>query len=293
MSGSMKYQTTEVFKGNHASGQSRAAWKSDNPGFGKMAEVTFSWSSFRRYLNVAIAFAEWAKKKYHIRQIKELTRPMVLAYIAERRTQGLSPRTIATEITGLRRFGLYLVLRGWHQVNMVPDDLSEPHGAKPRYSLTDEYEDQVIDEVALVDPKAAEVLRWQRAAALRIREAVTVRNDRIDFENARLETKGKGGKVRWVPINDRDLLARLDRSKRFPLLEGKATSQIRHIEKLVADACEKLGIQSAGTHGFRAGAAQRLLDEQLDSGVDERTARKNVAHVLGHNRTDVTRSYAP
>lgn len=218
---------------------------------------------------------------------------MVLAYVAERRAQGLSPRTLATEITGLRRLGLYLVLRGWHQVNLVPVDLSELHGAKPRYSLTDECEEQVIDEVAQVAPKAAEVLRWQQATALRIREVVTLRSDKVDFEHACLETKGKGGKIRWVPIADRELLARLDRSKRFPLLEGKVTSQIRHIEQLVAEACERLGIAPAGTHGFRAGAAQRLLDEQLDSGVDERTARKRVALVLGHNRTDVTRSYAP
>lgn len=47
------------------------------------------------------------------------------------------------------------------------------------------------------------------------------------------------------------------------------------------------------TRGVRVGAAQQLLDDQLASGVAERTAFKNVARVLGRNRTAMPRRYAP
>ncbi len=65
------------------------------------------------------------------------------------------------------------------------------------------------------------------------------------------------------------------------------------MEHWVQDACLKHHIKCLGTHAFRASAAQRTLDDLLDSDVPEREARKQVAQLLGHNRTSVTRSYAP
>jgi integrase len=89
------------------------------------------------------------------------------------------------------------------------------------------------------------------------------------------------------------LLDRLDRSGSFPLLNGNATNWTRQIEMLVAAACAKLDIKCLGTHGFRANAAQRTLDDLLELGVDERSAHKQVSRLLGHRRTSVTRSYTP
>jgi site-specific recombinase XerD len=185
MSGSVTGQTVELFKRHHGAGESRADWKKSNPEFGKMADVTFSWSSLRRYQHTAIEFVKWAHDKHGIKQIREVTTAMVVAYIDSRRARNLSPRTIATDITGLRRFGMYLVLEGWHKQNCVPDDLSEPHGSNPRYSYAPEHADQVIDSVAKHDPLAADVLRWQLACGLRISEAV-----RLRLESARSGVAG-------------------------------------------------------------------------------------------------------
>ena len=293
MSGSVTGQVVWLFKQHHAEGESRRDWKEENRGFGQMADVTFSWASLRRYQRTAIEFVEWAHERHGIHEIREVTTAMVVAYINERRARNLSPRTIATDITGLRRFGMYLVLEGWHQQNCVPDDLSEPHGSNPRYSYTPEHAGKVIEFVAKRDERAADVLRWQLACGLRISEAVRLRLDKLDFGHGTLETKGKGGKLRQLKVSDQALLERLDRTRRFPLLNGNATTQTRHIEDLVAEACTELNIAPIGTHGLRASAAQQMLDDQMASGVAERTARKNTARMLGHNRTSVTRSYAP
>jgi len=168
-----------------------------------------------------------------------------------------------------------------------------PHGSRPRYSYTPDHAGQIIKHVEQRDPAAAEVLRWQCIVGLRISEAIRLRTDQIDFDKGMVAIKGKGGKVRVVEIPDRALLDRLDRTVRFPLLHGKATSWTRHIEKLVAEACAESDIKCLGTHGFRASAAQRALDDLVEQGVSEREARRQVSRLLGHSRTSVTNSYAP
>ena len=293
MSGSMQGQVEWLFSRHRGTGESRRAWKDANRGFGKMANVTFAWNSERRYKCTSIEFVEWAQGRYGLSEIREVTSPMVKVYIEERQARGLSPRTLATDITGLRRLGLYLVLEQWHTHNFVPDDLSVPHGSHPRYSYMPEHAKKIIEHVAKRDERAAQVLRWQLDCGLRISEAIRLRPDRVDFDAGTIEVKGKGGKKRVIKVSDRMLLDRLPRSGTFPLLNGNATSWTRQIEKLVAAACAELDIQCLGTHGFRASAAQRTLDDLLESGVDERSARKQVSRLLGHNRTSVTRSYAP
>jgi integrase len=117
---------------------------------------------------------------------------------------------------------------------------------------TPEHAAQIIAHVAQHDPDAAEVVRWQFVSGLRISEAIRLRTDQIDFEQATVAIKGKGGKVRVIEIPDRALLDQLDRTVRFPLLRGTAASWTRSIEKRVAEACAELDIKCLGTHGLRA-----------------------------------------
>ncbi len=286
-------QIDRLFKQHRGTGQSRRKWRDKNAGFGKMSPVTFAWASEKRYRSVCIQFIRFCRERYHIQAIKEIATDMVRAYIDERKASGLSPRTIATEITALRRLGLYAVIEKWLGHNFVPDDLSVPHGSRPRYSYAPEHAAKIIDSVTSVDRLAGDVLRMQLHAGLRINEAVRLRLDRIDFEHNTLEVKGKGGKIRTITLPDPSALAMLDRSKHYPLLQGNAISWTRRIEQLVQAACAEHHITCLGTHGFRASAAQRTLDDLLDSGMSERDARKQVSQLLGHNRTSVTRSYAP
>jgi integrase len=290
---SVVQQINYLFSQHRGTGQSRKAWRDAHPGFSRMAPLTFAWNSERRYKRVCCQFAKDAQTRYGLREISEIKLYMITAYIDGRRAAGLSPRTLATEITALRRLDLYARLEGWTKGSFMPEDVTVPHGSRPRYSYTPGHAEQIIAHVAQRDPAAAEVLRWQCVVGPRISEAIRLRTDQINFEKATVALKGKGGKVRVVEIPDRALLDRLDRSVRFPLLQGKVRSWTRHIEKLVAEACVELDIKCLGTHGFRAGAAQGMLDDLIAQGVSEREARRQVSRMLGHNRTSVTNSYAP
>lgn len=290
---SLVQQNEYLFSQHRGTGQSRKAWRDRNPGFGRMAPVTFAWNSERRYKQICCHFLRDAHQQHGLRTISEIRPEMITAYIEARRAQGISPRTLATEVTALRRLDLYTQLEGWTKSSFMPPELSVPHGSRPRYSYTPEHAAQIIKHVEQRDPAAAEVLRWQCVVGPRISEAICLRTDRINFEKGTAAIKGKGGKVRVVEIPDRALLDRLDRSVRFPLLQGKVRNWTRHIEKLVAEACAELDIKCLGTHGFRASAAQRSLDDLVEQGVSEREARRRVSRLLGHNRTSVTNSYAP
>lgn len=286
-------QVNHLFSQHRGTGQSRKAWRDEHRGFGRMAPLTFAWSSERRYKRVCCHFLKEAQEHYGVHEVSAIEPYMISAYIERRRAAGISPRTLSTEATALRRLDLYARLEGWTKRSFMPVDLTVPHGSRPRYSYTPEHAEQIIAHVAQRDPNAAEVLRWQLACGLRIDEAIRLRTDQIDFVQATVEVKGKGGKVRAVDIPDRALLDRLDRTVRFPLLKGNATSWTRQIERRVASACMELGITCQGTHALRACAAQRTLDDLSADGVGEREARRQISRLLGHNRSSVTNSYAP
>lgn len=293
MAGSLLEQVAWLYRRNRGTGESRAGWRATHRGFGRMAEKTFAWNSEKRYKAVSVHFVKWCRAQYQVQQIRDITPEMVRSYIGARLAAGLSPRTLATDITAIRRLGMYAEMAQWIKVNFVPNDLSVPHGSSPRYSYTPNQECDIIAWVAERNPLAAEVLRWQHAAGLRISEAILARLDKIDFERGTIEVKGKGGRIRVVTVTDRELLDRLDRTRRFPLLSGLARNWTRTIEKLVHEACTELNIKPLGTHAFRAGAAQRHYDDLRERGFSDRAARKAVSKLLGHNRISVTNSYAP
>jgi integrase len=63
----------------------------------------------------------------------------------------------------------------------------------------------------------------------------------------------------------------------------------------VRKACDKLGIQRRGVHGFRGTAACEFVRVKEMLGYDEIEARRELTQWLGHNphRTEVTYAYAP
>ena len=287
-------QIDHLFAKHRWIGQSRKAWRDEHPGFGRMAPGTFSWESEKRYKHAAIQGVTWINEQEHIREIAQITPAMIAAYIAARRAAGLSPNTVATDLTALRRLGQYAVLEGWIAATFVPADLRVPREHAPRYSYAPASAAAIIDQVAGRNPLAGLVLTWQDRLGLRIDEAVMLRRDKIDADRLTVEVKGKGGKTRVVPIPERAMLDQLPGPGRtFPLLRGRRDNWIRLIEGLVAEACQALGLDPLGTHGFRAAYAQRTLDELIAQGQSDRAARKVLAQRLGHNRISVTNDYAP
>ena len=141
-------------------------------------------------------------------------------------------------------------------------------------------------------------------AGLRIHECFridTVIGEQALRENA-ITIKGKGGKVRSVPISEsisielKKLLAVTSRGHKLFVPDGVSTDiAIARLQQYIYK--ERPQIQDEGSthpmtlHGLRHSYAARTYQKSIDSGMSPLSASLRVSQLLGHERPDVTRGY--
>jgi integrase len=150
----------------------------------------------------------------------------------------------------------------------------------------------------------AAVFTLARYAGLRIHECF-----RIDTATAgsalktgTITIKGKGGKIRIVPVNEsikivlRDVLSVTERGWKLFVPDGTKTHlAIKQLQHFIIAHRER--IQDADSertltiHGLRHLCAAEWYMTLKDIGYDDFRARKQVSVWLGHERDDVTRIY--
>jgi len=181
---------------------------------------------------------------------------------------------------------------GWHS-DRRPDRVYSSQQAK-----------EIIAEMRenAKDPQTADVVALQRVARLRVSEATMIPGEDLDVEECKVRVvKGtKGGRFRTVHVDEghADFLARLKRRAeghqdghvfqgrgcRGQSLASRTNGSVRH-------ACERLGIECYGTHGFRKTWAQEQYRRSREEGLDDCESRQELARGLGRNRREVTYSY--
>lgn len=120
-------------------------------------------------------------------------------------------------------------------------------------------------------------------------------------ENA-ITVKGKGGKVRAVPLNRqitkalRKQLARTVRGHKLLVKDGVPTNQaIRQLQRFIlvhrAEAQDEESDRPMTFHGLRHTYAAETYKDLLGGGMSELDAHFAVSRLLGHERSDVTDIY--
>ena len=120
-------------------------------------------------------------------------------------------------------------------------------------------------------------------------------------ENA-ITIKGKGGKIRTVPINEsisielKKLLAVTPRGHKLFVPDGvPADIAIARLQQYIYQVRpqiqDKDSIRPMIHHGLRHSYAARTYQELVDSGMSPLSASLRVSQLLGHERPDVTRGY--
>lgn len=144
-----------------------------------------------------------------------------------------------------------------------------------------------------------------RYAGLRIHECFridTAAAERALRENA-LTVKGKGGKVRTVPIEDerilmmlRKLLAQTERGHKLLVPDGMPTDRAINALELFIYRYRN-GINDEGSdrrltfHGLRHTYAAEQYTKLTEDGMSAIDAHYAVSRLLGHERADVTNIY--
>ena len=194
--------------------------------------------------------------------------------------------------------------------------------SKPRGRYTEEEGNKIQNHIKDNEPKEKLLIsKIQRAAGLRITEAVYLKARNVDVKNCRIIIKDidnitKGGRPRTVqlPLKTKELLNKIKKDKKGKERLFKYKS-IESMQDAVRKACRELGIKSRGTHGFRGEFAykrtQQYLEEQgikatayrmtnliekHGNGLTkkERTALNKTSNDLGHGKgriRDIRESY--
>ena len=267
--------------------------------------------SFRtreRYYEAAKRFCAYLADEYRLQKLSNVSGKHLASYVLYLQQQGKSAATIKTDLAAIRFFhdktgaprcrlpdnaalGVQLERRRFGGVDRTWSN-AEFHRMLG-YALAAHRDDYIL------------ALYLGRYAGLRIHECFrmdTASAERALRENV-LAVKGKGGKLRTVPIEDerilmmlKKLLCRTPRGHKLLVPEGMRTDvAIAKLQQFIAE--HRPQVQDADSarpltfHGLRHTYAAEKYRRLLAAGTTELDAHYTVSRLLGHERPDVTNVY--
>jgi len=250
-------------------------------------------SSYRRDLTALVEFCD----RREIIQWQSITQRDARDFVADLRRRGLAPRSVQRMLSAAR--GLFRYLSREHQVKVSPfQGLRAPKsGRKLPQSLSP---DQVTLLLAarsndLLAVRDRAIMELFYSSGLRLSELVSLRREDIDLADGLVRVKGKGGKVREVPVgrHARDAMNDwLNASREFRKHEqtaifvsrlGKKMS-VRTVQQRIAMWARRQGLDlPVHPHMLRHSFASHLLESSGDL--------RAVQELLGHANISTTQIY--
>ncbi len=164
--------------------------------------------AYRRDLTALEAFAERQGSS-----LTELEYPMLRRFVAQRSTLGYARSSIARQVASVRTFYRWATLRG-HASHDPSERLGHPKAgsrlptvlrpdeAAALVEAPPEVSDPVPTEPEAVALRDRAVLELLYGSGLRVGEVAGLTVEGIDLQRARVRVRGKGDKVREVPLSD-------------------------------------------------------------------------------------------
>ena len=222
-------------------------------------------------------------------------------FIAELYDLGLSARTQARIISGIKQFYGYLLLENY--ITVDPSELlDQPKiGRKLPEVLTIEEIDRLIDALDMSKTESHRnkaIIETLYSCGLRVSELVNLRFSDLFFEEGFIRVIGKGNKERLVPVSasvEKEISIYNDHIRRHQNIKkgdenvvflnrrgGKLTRVM--IFTIIKDLAERIGLQKTiSPHTFRHSFATHLLE----GGANLRA----IQEMLGHESITTTEIY--
>ena len=266
--------------------------------------------SFRtkeRYYEAMQRFCKFLSEEYRLQKLANINGKHLTAYVLYMQERDKSASTIKTDLAAIRFFHDKMERTKYRLPSN--DELAvelerRRFGGVDRTWSIPEFNRFLAHCMAdgREDFAAIACLTWY--AGLRIHECFridTATAEQALRENA-ITIKGKGGKIRTVPINEsisielKKLLAVTPRGHKLFVPDGVPTDiAIARLQQYIYKVRPQ--IQDEGStrpmthHGLRHSFAARTYQELVDSGMSPLSASLRVSQLLGHERPDVTRGY--
>ena len=222
-------------------------------------------------------------------------------FVEEMTENGVSPRTQARSISGIKSFYKFLLIEEVVQNDPTTLLVSPKIGRKLPDVLTDEEINQLIESIDLSKPEGLRnraILETLYSCGLRVSELVSLRMSNLHFEQEFVKISGKGEKERLVPISKRAIedikkyllgyrkKLKIDKSGENILFlnrRGKKLSRVM-IFTIIKTLGAKINLKkSISPHTFRHSFASSLVK----GGADLRA----VQEMLGHESILTTEIY--
>ncbi len=278
-------------------------WEDSKKGFETFLrlEKSLSQNSIAAYINdinKLMAFLDENFKKLTPEKVRINHLRGFIEYINER---GVSPRTQARTISGIKSFFKYLLMEG--KINSDPTSLLESPkiGRKLPDVLTMEEIDLIIDGVDLSKPEGQRnkaMLETLYSCGLRVSELVNLKVTNLFFDQGFIKVEGKAEKERLVPVSSKAIeeITKYLQGYRKSLKVGTDSENVLFLNRrgkklsrvmiftIIKNLAEKVGLsKKISPHTFRHSFATHLIS----GGADLRA----VQEMLGHESILTTEIY--
>lgn len=205
------------------------------------AEGIFSWNTYNSYKQTLEEFSKWLADKYHIRDIKAITRDMAIEYLQFRRDAHKSAWTIDKDKSALNKvFGFAITKKEAELPIRYMTDIT-------RSRLPVE-----IDKHVNLEHYHYQVL-FAKASGCRRESVLKVTKEDFIFENGvavLVRLKEKGGRERYAP-----------------LLEEYQVELTQYVNSIATGCLFTSYNKNIDNHAFRAEYARKLYNQLKEGGV--------------------------
>ena len=265
-----------------------------------------SFHTKRRYYEAEKRFCAYLADEYRLQKLSNVSGKHLVSYVIHMQDTGKSASTIKTDLAAIRFFhdkmdSKYLLPTN-NELGIILE--RRRFGQDDRTWSTEEFNHMLGRALAEDRYDYILALYLARYAGLRIHECFRI--DTAIAEDALRENaitiKGKGGKIRTVPINEqiaiamKKQLANTTRGHKLLVPDDMPTD--RAINRLQFFIMANRGtIQNPNQshpltfHGLRHTYAAEKYQELVNGGMSDLDAHFEVSRLLGHERADVTNIY--
>ena len=264
-----------------------------------------SYKTKERYLEAYKRFLRFIGDSFHLQKLSNISGKHLAAYIDYMQEKGYAASTIKTDLAAIRFWQDQIPNAKYTLPSNSEFTLERRTFGKVDRRWSQAEFNRMIGECWKAkrdDYEACIVLA--KYAGLRLHEVL-----RIDTAIARnalksgfIAIKGKGGKIREVPINDsirielEKFLKTTPAGHKLFVPPDKPTHIVKtelqnFITKHRKFVCDEGSTRTLTFHGLRHTCAAEWYGQFIREGKSESDARRQVSKLLGHEREDVTRIY--
>lgn len=263
--------------------------------------------TYFRYRSSMKKFLGFCAERFRLQKIQKIGDKHLRAYIDWRRENGVTEKTIKQDLSAVRFLHRFTGAKNELAPNKVFDLERTSPGGVNRAWTPGEYTGMLGLAQNLNRREVALTMQLARWLGLRIHECT--RLSRSDAEKAlqsgMLRVKGKGGKVRDVPLRPeavkalRQACEGLGRNEKLFVSPGEKTHRvIGRIEDFIYRHRDKVTREERDVeitfHGLRHLYAREEYHSRMREArghLERRRALLEVAELLGHGRGEITRIY--